>query len=460
MVYHRWFFVLESIKRTRMARRNRRQKLPLDPVETTIESLSHDGRGVARIDGKAVFIDGALAGETVKFLYRKKHSKYDEGRTVDVIHAAVDRVTAKCQHFGVCGGCSLMHMAPAAQLSLKQNTLMEQMTHFGHLAPQQWLDPLIGPLWGYRRKARLGVKHVPKKERVLVGFREKGTPYLALLEQCEVLDPRVGMRLADLGEMIAGLAAYNRIAQIEVAMDDEHVALVFRNLDALSESDQQTLIQFGQDNDFWIYLQSGGPETVTAIWPAAPQLHYAPEVGLTLNFEPDDFTQVNADINQSMIQRAIALLEVSAEDRILDLFCGLGNFSLPLAKRANEVVGVEGDAALVKHAQHNAKLNQLENAIFEQADLTQTALKDYSWAKAGFNKILLDPPRSGAFEVLPQLAELGAQRIVYVSCNPATLARDAGELVHVHGYTLVSAGIMDMFPHTSHVESIAVFVKN
>jgi len=444
-----------------MARRNRRRKLPLDPVEVSIESLSHDGRGIARIEGKTVFIDGALAGETVRFLYSKKHSKYDEGRTVEVVNSASsDRVEAQCQHFGVCGGCSLMHMAPKAQLALKQKTLMEQMTHFGQIAPQDWLEPLTGPLWGYRRKARLGVKHVPKKERVLVGFREKGTPYLALLNQCEVLDSRVGTRLADLGEMIAGLAAYNRIAQIEVAMDDEHVALVFRNLDALSESDQQTLIQFGQDNNFWIYLQSGGPDTVTAIWPAAPKLSYAPEPGLTLNFEPSDFTQVNASINQNMIQRAMDLLELSAEDRILDLFCGLGNFSLPLAKRANEVVGVEGDATLVKHAQRNAKLNQLDNALFEQADLTKIALKDYSWAKVGFNKILLDPPRSGAFEVLPQLAELGAQRIVYVSCNPATLARDAGELVHQYGYTLLSAGIMDMFPHTSHVESIALFTKD
>ena len=442
-----------------MARRNRRSKLPLDPVETQIESLSHDGRGVARIDGKTVFIDGALGGERVKFRYSKKHSKYDEGRVVEILTSAPDRVEAKCQHYGVCGGCSLMHMAPEAQLALKQKTLMEQMSHFGHIEPEQWIEPMTGPLWGYRRKARLGVKHVPKKERVLVGFREKGTPYLALLDKCEVLDPRIGTRLGELGIMIATLAGYNRIAQIEVAMDDKHTALVFRNLDPLSESDQKLLIAYGQKNDLWIYLQSGGPETITAIWPTSPQLSYAPEPDLNLMFEPSDFTQVNDTINQNMIQRAMALLEVCAEDRVLDLFCGLGNFSLPLAKRVNAVVGVEGDAALVKHAQNNAKLNQLDNATFEQADLTKTALKDYSWAKGGFNKILLDPPRSGAFEVLPQLVGLGAERIVYVSCNPATLARDAGELVHKHGYTLVSAGIMDMFPHTSHVESIALLIK-
>jgi len=442
-----------------MARRNRRNKLPLELVETQIESLSHDGRGVARIEGKTVFIDGALGGETVRFRYSKQHSKYDEGRVVEVLNAAPDRVEAKCDHYGVCGGCSLMHMAPEAQLVLKQKTLMEQMSHFGHIEPEEWIEPMTGPLWGYRRKARLGVKHVPKKERVLVGFREKGTPYLALLDKCEVLDPRVGSRLAELGSMIATLAAYNRIAQIEVAMDDKHTALVFRNLDPLSESDKTILIAYGQKNDLWIYLQSGGPDTITPIWPTSPQLSYAPERGLTLMFEPSDFTQVNATINQNMIQRTMGLLEVCAKDRVLDLFCGLGNFSLPLAKRVNEVVGVEGDAALVKHAQNNAKINQLDNATFEQADLTKTALKDYSWASGGFNKILLDPPRSGAFEVLSQLADLGAERIVYVSCNPATLARDAGELVHKHGYTLVSAGIMDMFPHTSHVESIALFIK-
>jgi len=443
-----------------MARRTkRRQRIPQDPVETHIESLSHDGRGVARIEGKTVFIDGALAGEKVKFLYSKMHSKYDEGRTIEVLEAANDRVDAKCQHFGVCGGCSLMHMAPEAQLALKQKTLEEHLNHFGNVTPQQWLAPLTGPLWGYRRKARLGVKHVPKKERVLVGFREKGTPYLALLERCEVLDPRVGARLAELGEMIAKLEGFNRIAQIEVAMDDEHTALVFRNLDPLSEQDQQALIAYGQANDLWIYLQSGGPDTVTPLWPENPQLSYAPEAGLNLEFEPNDFTQVNAGINKKMIQRTMELLEISADDRILDLFCGLGNFTLPLAKRVTEVVGVEGDEALVRHALDNAEKNGLANATFEQADLTKTELKDYPWAKAGFNKILLDPPRSGAFEVLHQLAALGAERIVYVSCNPATLARDAGELVNNHGYTLVSTGVMDMFPHTTHVESIALFVK-
>lgn len=442
-----------------MARRSRKQKLPQEPVTTTIETLSHDGRGIARIDGKTVFIDGALPDETIQFQYTRLHSKFDEARAVEIMQASPQRVPAKCQHFGICGGCSLMHLAPEAQLAHKQATLAEHLAHFGNLSPQQWLSPLTGPLWGYRRKARLGVKYVPKKERVLVGFREKASPFIAALDRCEVLDERVGARLAELGEMIASLQAHNRIAQIEVAMDDEHTALVFRNLDPLSANDQMTLAQYGQDNDLWIYLQSGGPDTVTPLWPTDPQLSYQPEPGLILNFSPNDFTQVNAGINEKMIKAALELLDVAADDRILDLFCGLGNFTLPLAKRVGEVVGVEGDMALVNHARNNAIRNGLDNAHFEQADLTQTALKDYAWSQAGFNKILLDPPRSGAFEVLPQLAALGAQRIVYVSCNPATLARDAGELVNQHGYTLVSAGIMDMFPHTSHVESIALFIK-
>lgn len=442
-----------------MAKRRRRQKLPQEPVTATIESLSHDGRGIARIDGKTVFVDGALKGENVAFQYTRLHKTYDEARTVDVHTAADDRTEPKCQHFGVCGGCSLMHMTPEAQLEHKQATLAEHFAHFGNLTPSSWLPPLTGPLWGYRRKARLGVKYVTKKEQVLVGFREKASPFIAQLEQCEVLDPRVGMRLAELGNMIAGLEAYNRIAQIEVAMDDKHVALVFRNLDPLSDADKQALIAYGQQNELWIYQQPGGPDTVAPLWPAEPQLSYAPEAGLTLNFDPSDFTQVNAGINEKMIQRALDLLDIQSEDRILDLFCGLGNFTLPLAKRVSEVVGVEGDEALVRHARNNASLNQLANAEFERADLTQTELKDYPWAQKGFNKILLDPPRSGAFEVLHQLADLGAERLVYVSCNPATLARDAGELVNRHGYKLEAAGIMDMFPHTTHVESIAVFSK-
>ena len=442
-----------------MARRNRRQQVSREIFTAAVETLAHDGRGIARIDGKTVFIDGALAGESVRFQYTRQHSKFDEAKTVEVLSESADRVSAKCAHFGVCGGCSLMHMQPQAQLQLKQNTLAEQLTHFGQLTPEQWLAPLTGPLWGYRRKARLGVKYVRKKQKVLVGFREKSAPFIAELNQCEVLDPRVGMRLTELAALIETLEAKERIAQIEVAMDDKHTALVFRNLDPLSEHDKTALINYGQQQDLWIYQQPGGPATVSPLWPEQPQLSYAPMPGLMLDFAPGDFTQVNAGINEKMIPLAMQLLDLQPTDRLLDLFCGLGNFTLPIAGKIKEVVGVEGDASLVAHARRNAEKNQLTNAVFELADLTQTALADYPWAKAGFNKILLDPPRSGAFEVLGQLAALGAEQIVYVSCNPATLARDAGELVHQHGYHLQAAGIMDMFPHTSHVESIAVFVK-
>ena len=442
-----------------MARRNRRQQVSREIFTAAIETLAHDGRGIARIDGKTVFIDGALAGESVRFQYTRQHSKFDEAKTVEVLSESADRVSAKCAHFGVCGGCSLMHMQPQAQLQLKQNTLAEQLTHFGQLTPEQWLAPLTGPLWGYRRKARLGVKYVRKKQKVLVGFREKSAPFIAELNQCEVLDPRVGMRLTELAALIETLEAKERIAQIEVAMDDKHTALVFRNLDPLSEHDKTALINYGQQQDLWIYQQPGGPATVSPLWPEQPQLSYEPMPGLMLDFAPGDFTQVNAGINEKMIPLAMQLLDLQPTDRLLDLFCGLGNFTLPIAGKIKEVVGVEGDASLVAHARRNAEKNQLTNAVFELADLTQTALADYPWAKAGFNKILLDPPRSGAFEVLGQLAALGAEQIVYVSCNPATLARDAGELVHQHGYHLQAAGIMDMFPHTSHVESIAVFIK-
>jgi len=443
-----------------MARRHRRQQVSREIFTTDIETLAHDGRGIARIDGKTVFIDGALAGETVTFQYTRYHSKFDEAKTIEVLNASVDRVAAKCEHFGVCGGCSLMHMQPEAQLRLKQNTLTEQFAHFGQLTPEKWLAPLTGPLWGYRRKARLGVKYVHKKQKVLVGFREKSAPFIAELNQCEVLDPRVGLRLTELAALIETLAARERIAQIEVAMDDTHTALVFRNLDPLSAPDISALIDYGQQHDLWIYQQPGGPNTVSPLWPEQPQLSYSPMPGLKLDFAPGDFTQVNAGINQKMIPLAMQLLDLQPTDRLLDLFCGLGNFTLPIAQQVSEVVGVEGDASLVEHARRNAEKNQLTNAVFELADLTQTALADYPWAKAGFNKILLDPPRSGAFEVLGQLAALGAEQIVYVSCNPATLARDAGELVHQYGYQLQAAGIMDMFPHTRHVESIAVFHKH
>lgn len=442
-----------------MARQHQRKRLPKKPVTAEIETLSHDGRGIARINGKTTFIDGALTGESIRFSYTNQKKRFDEGRTIELLNHSADRVDPECRHFGSCGGCSLMHMTPQAQLNLKQNTLQNHLVHFGGLEPDSWLAPLTGPLLGYRRKARLGVRYIAKKDQLVLGFRKKASSQLTDIAECQVLDPRIGLRIAELKRFLSGLNAKSSISHIQVALDDEHCALIFRHVGALSAADKQALKRFGQQHDLWIYLQPGTVDSTYAIWPEAAQLSYQPEPGLNLQFAPDDFIQVNADINKTMIQQALDMLDLHADDRVLDLFCGLGNFTLPLAKRVNEVVGVEGDAALVQHGKDNAALNGLSNAIFEQADLTQTELKDYLWAEKGFNKILLDPPRNGAFEVLHQLADLGAERLLYVSCDPATLARDAGELVNNHGYTLLSAGIMDMFPHTTHVESIALFVK-
>ncbi|OOZ42041.1 23S rRNA (uracil(1939)-C(5))-methyltransferase [Solemya pervernicosa gill symbiont] len=440
--------------------RRRRRKIPQEPVEATIESMSHDGKGVAHLDGKALFIGGALPDERVMFKYSRLNRRFDEGNTVEVLEASPDRVEPKCLHAAICGGCTLQHMDSDAQISAKQQVLLDNFEHLGKVAAETILPPITGPVWGYRRKARLGVKDVVKKGKVLVGFREKGSPYLAELEQCEVLHPSVGLRLRELATLIEGMDTHNRIAQIEVAVSDSDTALVFRNLDPLSEGDHKKLLDYAQAQQLQAYLQPGGPDTVTPLWPEAPSLSYRLDAyDVEITFEPGDFTQVNHEINHQMIDRAIEMLELEPGERVLDLFCGLGNFTLPITRRAAAVVGVEGDATLVERAKANAERNGIENAEFHVADLADEHI-DPPWLQGGFDKILLDPARAGALEVLPTLAKLGTKRIVYVSCNPATLARDAGELVHTHGFRLVSAGVMDMFPHTGHVESIALFTRD
>jgi len=333
------------------------------------------------------------------------------------------------------------------------------LAHFGGIQPKEILPPLTVPIWGYRRKARLGVKYVAKKAKVLVGFREKNGRYLADIEQCEVLHPKIGLLLSELQQLIFNLAARQTIPQIEMAMGDEECALVFRHMEILSDADKNQLIHFGQLHQLQIFLQPGGVETIYPLWPEVPKpLSYAlPDFDLELQFKPSDFTQVNVDINRRMVSYALELLAPTSEERVLDLFCGLGNFTLPLARRCKEVVGVEGDEPMVKRGYENAKLNNIDNVAFYAANLAA----DFSsapWARQGFDKILLDPPRTGALEVIQHLPAFGASRIVYVSCNPATLARDAGVLAS-QGYRLIKAGVMDMFPHTRHVESIAVFEK-
>lgn len=440
-----------------MSRRRRKPRLPEQAVTAQIESLSHDGRGVTHIEGKAVFIDGALPGERVEFLYTGKSRKHDEGRVDRVLEAAPERVEPRCAHFAICGGCSLQHMEAGAQIQAKQQVLLDSLKHIGKVEAQEILSPLTGPHWGYRNKARLGVKFVRKKDKVLVGFREKRAPYLAELSRCEVLHPSVGEHLEDLAQLIAGMDAYARIAQIEVAVGDASTALVFRNLDPLSEADQEKLIAYAKESGNHVYLQPKGPATVTPLWPSDSRLFYAlPEYDLCLDFLPTDFTQVNPDINRSMIDHALGLLDPQADDRVLDLFCGLGNFSMPIARRTAAVVGVEGDAALVERARANAQRNSVDNIEFFAADLSADPTEAV-WMQREYDKLLIDPPRSGAAEMMAWVAKLQPQRVVYVSCHPGSLARDAGLLVHEHGYTLRKAGVMDMFPHTAHVESIALF---
>ncbi|MFT0140618.1 23S rRNA (uracil(1939)-C(5))-methyltransferase RlmD [Alcanivoracaceae bacterium MT1] len=444
----------------------RKKKLPETPVAATIESLSHDGRGIARLDGKTTFIDNALPGEEVMFKFTYRRRKFDEGRAVEILSPSPDRVTPPCEHAGLCGGCSLQHVAPERQIARKQAVLEEQLAHFGGLTPERWLDPLTGPVTGYRAKARMGVKYVEGRGETLVGFREKRNSFIADLRQCEVLIPEVGHRFMDFRALIDGLEGRGRIPQIEVARGDGPVALIVRHMDPLSEADQQRLLTFCQQSEFHLYLQPGNESTVHRVWPeqGEERLYYRhadpryPQADVELAFHPTDFTQVNSDINRQMVPLALDLLEIAPDHQVLDLFCGLGNFTVPAARRAARVVGVEGSEAMVRRGYENARRNGLDNLEFHAWDLFQPP-QGQSWAQRRYDRVLLDPPRSGALEMVRLMPQFGARRLVYVSCNPATLARDAGELVS-RGYRLKAAGVMDMFPHTAHVESIAVFDRD
>ncbi|RBW50612.1 23S rRNA (uracil(1939)-C(5))-methyltransferase RlmD [Marinobacter sp. F3R11] len=444
--------------------RRRRKVLPTEPVRCEVEKLSHDGRGIARQDGKILFVDGALPGETVMAKVVSTRSKFDELRTLEVLVAAPDRQTPPCEFADLCGGCSLQHMSSDAQIGFKEDTLREQFAHFGGIEPEEWIEPMRPEsTLGYRRKARMGVRYVKARESVLVGFREKRNSFLTDIDRCVVLDPRIGERIRPLRTLLHSMDAYARIPQVEVACGDDAAAMVFRNMDELSSSDRDKLVEFGQAQDLHIYLQPKGPDTVHRIWPESAgrgeeRLDYRLDAfDLTMKFHPMDFTQVNAGINKTMVSRAVEWLDVQPGERVLDLFCGLGNFTLPLARRGAQVVGVEGDDAMVARGRENAELNGLTNVSFHGADL-HGDFTGQSWAKEGFDKILIDPPRSGAEEICKYLTAFNAKRIVYVSCNPATLARDAGVMAQ-NGYRLVRAGVMDMFPHTTHVESIALFER-
>ena len=428
-------------------------------VETDITDLTHDGRGVAHVNGKAVFVSGALAGERVRMRFSGKHRHYDEAVVEEVLSASPDRVAPQCVHFGVCGGCALQHLAPSAQIAAKQRVLLESLGRIGKVTPHEVLPALTDSPWGYRRKGRLSAKFVDKKGRVLVGFRESNGRYVADIASCDVLHPAVGTRIAEIGALIETLDAKREIPQIEIAAGDAVVALVFRHLQPLSERDIAALTAFAQRTQLAIYLQPGGLDSVAALWPIDAQLSFRlPSYDVELEFRPLDFIQVNSALNRRMIDHALALLDPQPTDRVLDLFCGLGNFTLPLARRAAQVTGVEGEAGLVRRAAENAQRNSIVNAQFFAADLAADQ-RDAPWAKTDYELLLLDPPRSGAEALLEYLPRRSARRIVYVSCHPASLARDAGVLVNRHGFSLTHAGVMDMFPHTAHVESIAVFSR-
>jgi 23S rRNA (uracil1939-C5)-methyltransferase len=431
-----------------------------------VAAMTHEGEGIVR-GGKTVFVAGALPGERIRFRRAKRHKQHDDGVLLEVLEPAEDRVPPRCGHFGLCGGCALQHLDPRAQIAAKQTELKDNLERIARAMPDEWLEPMRGPAWNYRRRARLGVKYVAKKGRVLVGFRERLAPYVAQLNRCEVLSAPAGELITPLAEMIMTLSIRDRLPQIEVAVADNAVALVMRVMSPPSDSDLETLRAFERTHGLRLYLQPGGLDTVHRLdsdagqrGPEAP-LHYRlPAFDVTLEFGPTDFIQVNGPMNEALVSRAVELLAPEPGSAVLDLYCGLGNFTLALARRAGRVVGVEGDRELVRRATENARLNGIPNAEFHVADLMQPLPSGASWAQgdraAGFPYVLIDPPRAGAREMLPTVARLAPKRVLYISCHPGSLARDIGMLVHDHGFRLRAAGVLDMFPHTTHVESLAV----
>jgi len=440
-----------------MARRRRRR----EPETAHINSVTHDGRGIAAVEGKKVFVSGALAGEKVRFQRRKSRRNFDEAELLEVLQPSPERIEPRCEAFGRCGGCVMQHISDEQQRQIKIQALRDNLQRIGQVEPESWLEPIVGPVWNYRRRARLAVKDVYAKGRVLVGFRERHAPYITDMHRCEVLAEPVGEMLDELSELVGQLSISARLPQVEVAVADNAVALVFRVLDAPTSQDEATLIEFGTRNDVRVYLQPGGPDSVTLLYPASsvePLCYSLAEFDVRIEFDPIGFVQVNSEINQRMISKAIELLDPGPDDRVLDLYCGIGNFSLPLARRAGQVLGVEGESVLVSAAIANADLNGIRNASFRRADLSAIDGSE-GWLNEGWDRVLLDPARSGAAEIVSHIEKLDPRRIVYVSCHPGTLARDAGKLVNEKGYRCEAAGIIDMFPHTAHVESIAVFNK-
>lgn len=433
-----------------------------------IESLDHEGRGIARVGGKAVFIEGALPREAVEYETLRVRPTYEQARVVRILRESGLRVVPHCPHFGVCGGCSSLHLDPTAQAAVKQRVMEDAFWHIARLRPEIIYPAMSGQAWGYRQRARLGVRKVPTRGRVLVGFHEKRSSYIADLSSCPVLPPHVSAMLPRLRVLVEGLSIANRVPQVEMVMGERGsglgepvTVLVFRHLLPFSDADLKRLLAFGEMARVDVWLQPGQPDTAHPLAGGEGELFYSlPEFDVRLAFRPGDFTQVNVHTNRLLVRRAVQLLDPCAGERVGDLFCGLGNFTLPIARRGAAVVGVEGSAAMVARATKNARANGLDTlAVFYVADLFETTGDSFA-ALGPFDKLLLDPPREGAIAVVKAIEPHNSpRRIVYVSCNPATLARDAAVLVREKGYVLRGAGVANMFPHTSHVESVALFER-
>ena len=437
------------------------------PDALTIESVDHEARGVARHEGKVIFVDGALPGERVIASPYRRRAKYDNAQISSIVSASPARVTARCAHFGICGGCTMQHADPATQVAIKQRVLEDNLSHIGRVVPEVMLRPIIGPAWEYRYRARLSMRHVPSKGGVLVGFRERKKSFVVDMRDCHVLPRRIANLLAPLRELVSGMSIRERMPQVEVALGARVDVLVFRILEPMLAADEERLKRFAEEHRVQAWLQARGPESAVPFWPLdAPTLDYdLPAFGVKMSYLPTDFTQVNHQVNEALVGRALGLLDPRPDERIGDFFCGLGNFTLPIARLARSVVGVEGSAPLVERARANAVRNGLaDRTDFHVADLFKAAPSTLA-ARGVFDKLLIDPPRDGAMQLVRAIGEMGRadpasapRRIVYVSCSPATLARDAGILVG-DGYALKAAGVVNMFPHTSHVESIALFER-
>ena len=433
---------------------------PEEGQTAVVCGLTHEGEGVVH-GGKTAFVAGALAGERIRFRRTKRHRQHDDGKLLEVLEPSAQRVAPRCPHFGVCGGCALQHLAPSGQLAAKQAELEHTLARVARVTPASWLPPLTGPVWGYRRRARLGAKFVRKKGCVVVGFRERAAPYVAQLSGCDVLSAPVGELIAPLSALLTGLSIREHLPQIEVAVADNATALVLRVLKTPSDEDRAHLAEFSAAHGVRLYLQPGGAESVQPLGAGGEALHYRlAHFGLELQFAPTDFIQVNAIVNQALVARAVELLELTPASAVLDLFCGLGNFTLALARCAGSAVGVDAEASLIERARANAGRNGIGNAQFHRTDLATAPDAALPWMRQAYTHVLLDPPRSGAPALLAALAGLAPRRVLYISCHPGSLARDLEVLVHEHGFTLAAAGVVDMFPHTAHVESLALLTAD